>query len=51
MYAIFDHSLTEIDYHVQFETGESKIGECLCFKYGVIVQCCFAFDDDFTINQ
>lgn len=51
MYTIFDHSLTKIDYHAQFETGKSQIGECLCLKYGVIVQCCFTFDDDFTINR
>ena len=51
MYAIFDHSLTKIDYYAQFKTGESKVGECLRLKYGVIVQRCFTFDNDFTIDQ
>ena len=32
MYAIFYHLFTEIDYHAQFEVGESKIGECLGLK-------------------
>ena len=51
MYTIFDHSFTQIDDHAQFEAGEPKIGECLRFKYSVIVHRCFTFDDDFTIDQ